>query len=171
MTVYRDSSSLKLLLGVTGLLCTSCCGLDCVLSENECSCFGANTPTQLIVTFSGVKRCSDDSLITELNKDHIITQSGGGCLYDGVTTTIDGIPVRVAWWGEVSPGKTLCSARTTSGARMYFCIESAVSGCEMSFTNPYAIGDCGNSTGFGGICGFHTVFGYGGTAVVTNPCA
>ncbi len=55
MTIYRDSSSLKLLLGVSGLLCTTCCGRQ----EDMC-CPGwgpGNTPTVYNVTISGVQDC------------------------------------------------------------------------------------------------------------------
>ena len=141
--------------------------------DSELCCFGAGkTPKYLCITFSGLKRCSDDSTIGGFA---VCCRQREGCS-DGTepnacwegTTVIDGdnCLVLIDWTGHYSQsGIQICSAtkKYYSGGSANYCAGPA-NGMIKSY--------CGNDQNVvtsccdGSIEGNHTVAAYGGGCTV-----
>lgn len=167
-----------------GKLCSSCCmdAFVCaytLVNGGGFACWPPNqVPDHLIVEFVGVRRCCDDSLITELNTKHCLAWSDFFQTYFGCVAGVDingsDYNLILAFGDSATNGRgdifvTLNSVN---------CVWNRwpVDGCLFSFdmggipcppiprNNSYAIGNCGGA----GIAG-STIMGYGGSIMPTDP--
>lgn len=144
------------------------CG--CVSYGNGCTeCFSDNkTPSQVQIDFTGIKRCSDDSDFTEINRTFCLSYVNG-CFFESLQNNTG---YQVRYYMDLS-GSTCVSMVNDDLTEIYFYFSTA-STCVKSGSSSFVQGDCESSTG--SACGwapFDTVKGYGGSFTVTtlDPCA
>lgn len=179
-TVAWDTSNLKVSFNsITGKVCTKCCGsCVCEFTDDCLDCFDeGEMPRYLQVTFSGLRWCSDDSLITELNDTIFCLDIDAGGFTPDTTCgdwlseviTINGTDWYI-WYYRLSFLNWLVIGGYTSGAhRIFISREDTGDGGDCitnNFNNLIEIGDCG-----GIVFGAGPAEAYGGTAILTNPCA
>lgn len=127
----------------------------CTIGDDSI-CFGAGTtPKNILVTFAEVRKCSDSSLHTNLNKSFWLTQDPGDPDIWSGTYIIDGESLVIEYTSRYSPTLSKMVAGF-SGGPYYFAIIQGPGSCGMSFVN-------------GGPCN-GAYIGYAGTATLQNPC-
>ncbi len=151
--------------------CCSICG--CGYSGNGCpDCFDANeTTTYLKVTFSGVRYCSDDSLLS-INGETLCLPHYSGCGYNGTFEESPSLTLTITvYWCSVSDASVFISRVIDDpdcyDIELYFGVAEA-SCCQPSYNNTLESSDCNNCLTFGSVLG--RVKGYDGSCSVASPC-
>lgn len=176
VAVAWDTSNLKVLTVASGKSCTSCCIGDCAAlpsclcdyADDDCECWSAGlTPKYLVVTFAGIRKCSDDSLWAEFNTSFCLTQTkvsnptpcaASAGLYV-LYTTVDGNEVCIVY-GAAEAGESYVLIYTDICPGTCPCFfESFGDICDGAFINGLEIGNCDEDN-----------LAYDGTATMCNPC-
>ncbi len=164
-----DWTTGKFQLVIPDTCCACCTYCECSYSGNDSNCFPVNeTPLKLCVTFSGIRRCSDNSLwadglticleqsVSDVNKWDKSWAYGGENLKVFLDARSGGQSYLYIQEDDIPPAFGYFFDEN------YGCddIQGWTGGCElMTYPNQRLIGNCS---------GFNK--GYGGTGLLRNPC-
>ena len=112
----------------------------------NCNCWPAGeTPKHVLLAFSGIRKCSDNSLWDEMNQDFILTHTGIACVWE---FDFDNYHVQLLYWDHGFPPLQIwekVSFDSIFKADMPNCTETG------TWANLNLIGDCGGTVdGYGG---------------------
>jgi len=137
-----------------------CCEIACpceYLTLNTCGCYpDTEVPKYLLVTFSGVRSCEDDSLIAEVNQEFCMTYVATTIWESGLIYHNHKIlyrPASTAYCGEDWGFLEIWDGTDIIFDAIY------LADCSVVINNQQLYADCGGSK-----------IGYGGTGTIVNPC-
>ncbi len=169
VTAAWDTSNLTALYK-DGVQCETCC---CVgeLGTGCTRCFaGATRPSLLRATFTDIRACDDDQIITALNSYEFCMSLRADCVWRSEAIVIDGDTYIAGYVASAQPFgapwlSKLSLTTAVIGGTVYFLSYWVEPECTLAFANDLVIGDCGNTVD----APLRTVVGYDGTGLVVNP--